>query len=274
MGNPTFSESKNVPMASPQQEVLPPNKLDNIVDAVDDLATEKAALKRLRELRIAEVENDFELGGVLSRIKDEEWFDGHESFEELCKAEFGFRKSKGYQLVVMYRTLIEMGVAWDDVKIVGSAKLRLLCTKAIAKKFDPVEFSTRVEIGKSMTFLEFQDALQGANPNGSKTKAKDDGNSESDAVAPEPIHDEFVGQAPKDVKTGAEPEATGDKSTGPDADAVQTSTKAAPNGLPEFDLDAVPNPFVINHMKEIGKSLTLALCCEAFPGWGLIEEQD
>lgn len=272
MGNLTFSKSKNVPVASPSQDILPPNKLDNIVDAVADLATEKAALKRLRELRIAEVENDFELGGVLSKIKDEEWFGAHESFEDLCQAEICFGKSKAYQLVAMYRTLRKMGVDWDKVKAVGSAKLRLLCAKAIAKKLGPAEFSTRVENAKSMTFLELQSALHVAGPNGSKTKAKDDGNSEH--AAAEPIDDQPVGQSPEDETTDAEPEATGNDSTGSGADAVQTSTKAAPNGVPEFDLDADPNPFVINHMKEIGKSLTLALCCEAFPGWGLIEEQD
>ena len=52
-----------------------------------------AALNRLRKLRIAEVENDFELGGVLSRVKDEGWFGDYESFEELIQAEFGFGKT-------------------------------------------------------------------------------------------------------------------------------------------------------------------------------------
>ena len=47
MGNLTSIESKDVPAANPSQEVLQLTKLDKIVDAIDGLATEKAALNRL-----------------------------------------------------------------------------------------------------------------------------------------------------------------------------------------------------------------------------------
>ncbi len=91
---------------NPPPEALPPDKLQNIVDAVADLPTEDAALNRMRELLIVGFENDFEIGRALSKIKDEEWFDGHKSFEDLCQAEFCFGKSKAAQLVAaMYRTL-------------------------------------------------------------------------------------------------------------------------------------------------------------------------
>ncbi len=216
-----------------QPEVFQPTKLDKIVEAVDGLATEEAALSRLDELLIGEVENDFEIGAVLSKMKEKEWFSGHMSFEEFCKARYGFSKSKGYQRLAIYRVLNKLQIPWDDVKEVGSAKLHFLCAQVVTKKLGPDEFSTHVENAKTKTFLEFQSALHVAGPNGSKTQAKDDGNSEHDAVATEPFDNQPVGQSPENETTDAEPEATENDSTGSGADTVQTSTKAVPKELPE-----------------------------------------
>ena len=66
----------------------------------------------------------------------------------------------------------------------------------------------------------------------------------------------------------------GDDSTGSGADAVKTSTKAVPNELPEFDLDAEPNPFVIGHMKKIGESFAITLVTVAFPDLRFNVEKD
>ena len=60
---------------------------------------------------------------------------------------------------------------------------------------------------------------------------------------------------------------------GSGADAVQTSTKAVPNEQSEFDLDAEPNPLVINHMKKIGDSLAITLFTVAFPDLDFILEK-
>ncbi len=272
MGNLTSIESKDVPAANPVQETLPPSKLDKIVEAVDGLATEEAALSRLDELLIEEVENAFEIGAVLSKMKDKDWFSGQMSLEEFCKARYGFSRSRAYKLLAIYRVLNKLQIPWDDVKKVGSAKLHLLCARAISKKFDPDDFSAHVESAKSKTFLELKSDLQGASPKGSNTKAKDDGKSEHAAAATEPNDDQPVGQFPEDETADAEPEATGDDSTNSGADAVQTSTKAVPKELPEFDLDADHNSLVIGHMKKIGKSSTLVLCLRAFPNWCLSEE--
>jgi len=257
-----------------QPEVFQPTKLDKIVEAVDGLATEEAALSRLDELLIEEVENAFEIGAVLSKMKDEKWFSGHMSFEEFCKARYGFSKSKGYQLMAIYHVLNKLQIPWDDVKEVGSAKLHLLCAQVVTKKIGPDEFSTHVENAKLRTFLEFQCALQGAGPNGSKPKAKDDGDSEHDAATPEPTDDQSVGQSPEVETADAESETTGDELTGSGADAVQTSTKAVPNESLESDPDADSKSSVITYLRKIKKTAAFSLYCEAFPGLYLVEEHD
>jgi len=96
----------------PPSKAPSPDKPQTNVDAVAGLATEDAALKRMRELLIVEFKNDFEIGRALSKIKDEEWFDGHKSFEDLCQAEFCIGESKAAQLLAaMYRTLRSCGLA-------------------------------------------------------------------------------------------------------------------------------------------------------------------
>ena len=274
MENPTSIESKDVSAANPSQEVWQPTKLDKIVEAVADLTTEEAALSRLDELLIEEVENAFEIGAVLSKMKDEKWFSGHMSFEEFCKARYGFSRSRAYKLLAIYRVLNKLQIPWDDVKKVGSAKLHLLCARAISKKFDPDDFSAHVESAKSKTFLELKSDLQGASPKGSNTKAKDDGKSEHAAAATEPNDDQPVGQFPEDETADAEPEATGDDSTNSGADAVQTSTKAVPNESLESDPDADSKSSVITYLRKIKKDAAFGLYCEAFPGYSLIEEKD
>ena len=106
MENPTDIQTTDSLPNNPPSKSLTPDKSQNIVDAVADLTTEEAALKRMRELLIVEFENNFEFGRVLSKINAEEWFGDHESFEDLCQAEFCIGKSKAAQLVAaMYRTL-------------------------------------------------------------------------------------------------------------------------------------------------------------------------
>ena len=176
--------------------------------------------------------------------------------------------------MAIYHVLNKLQIPWDDVKEVGSAKLHFLCAQVVTKKLGPDEFSTHVENAKTKTFLEFQSALHVAGPNGSKTQAKDDGNSEHDAVAPESIDDQPVGQSPEDDTADAEPEAKGDNSTGSGADAVKTSTKAVPNGLPKFDSDVDQKSFVITYLRKIKRTAAFTLYCKAFPGLRLVEEHD
>ena len=122
MKNPTKIQPRNLLSNILPLEFFPPDKLQTIVQVVDGLATEEAALSRLDELLIEEVENDFEIGAVLSKMKDKGWFSGYMSFEEFCKARYGFRKSKGYQHLAIYRALNKLQIPWEDVKEIGSAK--------------------------------------------------------------------------------------------------------------------------------------------------------
>lgn len=72
--------------------------------------------------------NNFKLGGVLARIYTEGWYteEGYEHFKDFVEAKFGIKRSKAMYLISIYNSLVESGVAWNDVKDVGWSKLKEL----------------------------------------------------------------------------------------------------------------------------------------------------
>jgi len=278
--------------ANPPSKVLPLDQLQNIVKAIDGLSTEKVAQARMRELFLDQAMNYFELGCMLKRFRKEKWYGTHGTFKDRCEIDFGFSVRKAEYLIYIYGSILEAGLTWDDIKGLGWAKASVLCSR----KTDPEALTEWIDKAKSMTVPQLKSALQGLGQsdmdgvensknksnllhhdqnkvvNQPDAKAKGNGKSEHDAATPEPNDDQPAGKFPEDETTDTELEATGDDSTGSGADAVQTSTKAVPKELPEFDLDADHNSLVIGHMKKIGKSSTLVLCLRAFPNWCLSEE--
>jgi hypothetical protein len=113
----------------------------------------------------AQGHNVFELGGVLSVMRRKKWFCDYDSLEDMCLEEFGFAKSKAYDLVRVYDVLIEAKLSWEDFKELGISKLRLLCRKAVKSgmyqdnKVDPKEFSAHAEKAKSMNYVKLQGYL-------------------------------------------------------------------------------------------------------------------
>jgi hypothetical protein len=147
---------------TPQASEVPlPDPLSKATQVIENLGDEAAALGHLHNLLNEQVRNDFELGGVLLRMKEKEWFSGYNSFEEMWEQKFGFKKSKAYYLISIYKVLRDLGVPWNDVKTLGGSKLRLVCAAAVAKNFDANAFSTCVEKAKLLTVVQLETELKG-----------------------------------------------------------------------------------------------------------------
>ena len=68
----------------------------------------------------------FKVGGILNRINEEGWYaeDGFAKFSDFVEATFGIKRTKAMYLINIYNGLLTSGVAWEDVKGVGWAKLK------------------------------------------------------------------------------------------------------------------------------------------------------
>ncbi len=145
-----------------KQEVLGPDCLSKALHQIEQLKDQKAAFEKMKMLLLAEAMNWYQLGGVLLRINEEKWFGGYDSFEEFCVNALGFRKSKAYHLIKIYKLLVESDITWQDVEELGWSKLRLICAAAVRVKLEPAEFSTCVETAKvkKLTCVELEAELK------------------------------------------------------------------------------------------------------------------
>jgi hypothetical protein len=130
-------------------------------EVIEELRDEAAALGHLRDLLNDQVLNYFAQGGVLLRMKEQQWLADYDSFEELCLREFGFKKSKAYYLMSVYKVLRDHDVSWDEAKSLGWSKLRLICAAAAREDFEVNGFSTRVERAKSTTVAQLALEIKG-----------------------------------------------------------------------------------------------------------------
>ena len=153
--------------------------------------------------------NLFELGGHLSKIENENWFGEHSTLGEYAFGELGFRKTKAYGLVIIYKTLLDLEIPWSVVEELGSTKVTLLCAKHNAGALNDDDFMEMLEDSKTMTCKELTAELKGILVPGSSgapkvltfkphpdqmetiqaalVKAKDEGNTKVDTVALEYI---------------------------------------------------------------------------------------
>ncbi len=106
---------------------------DLISDLVHEIESlEKSdAIARLIKLEDAHEQTYFEIGGLLSVMQKEKWFDPFTSLDEWVENNTAMKRSKARALIQIYTAIVESGVAWAQVQDVGWTKLR-----AIARVLD------------------------------------------------------------------------------------------------------------------------------------------
>jgi hypothetical protein len=103
---------------------------DVIADTVHELENlDKAdALALIGTLNDGAAFNFFKLGGVLARIRSHRWYDPYETLAEFCETEHGIRPRKAQRLMLIYNSLVEAKIPWDQVKHLGWTKLSIIAT--------------------------------------------------------------------------------------------------------------------------------------------------
>lgn len=122
---------KKVTKAKPKAEVIKKGE-DLIIETahkVENLSQEQAYSLAHKLIEDGNY-NDFELGGVLSVIQSNKWYDEaqYKSFRLFVEKEFGFTYRKAVYLIAIYDNLVAAGIPWEKVKDLGWTKLRELAS--------------------------------------------------------------------------------------------------------------------------------------------------
>lgn len=147
--NITFHK-KALPTALPG---LPTSGSDLIVDRVHEIEnlTKADALTRVDELEDRHEMTYFEIGGVLSVIWKNGWFDPYSSFDEWVENKTAMRRAKARALIQIYDAIANSGVTWEQVKHIRWTKPR-----AIARVLTKENASHWIELASNHLRMELK----------------------------------------------------------------------------------------------------------------------
>ena len=117
----------------------------------------KADLDQLTEFRGTHA---FVSGGILKRIRDEEWYKAYGCpFFDRFLDEQGIARSTGYAYIELYERITDSGVCWSDVQSIGWTKLRYL-----ARQINKENRDAWIAIASEKTVAEIRQLLKDQNP--------------------------------------------------------------------------------------------------------------
>lgn len=117
------AKGKAVGKAGLNGEVLANDELSSVVHEIETLS-EKVALDMVGKLAEVAEFTYFKLGGVLSVIQANNWFEGYASFREFVEKKHGIHYRRATYWVQIYNDLVAADVSWDKVKPLGWTKLK------------------------------------------------------------------------------------------------------------------------------------------------------
>jgi hypothetical protein len=128
---------------------------------LQDTAVEIEGLSKVKAINMADklvesIETDyFKLGGVLSVIQNNAWYEGFETFDLYVYEKFGFKVRKAHYLMDIYGHLVGKQIDWEKVKGLGWTKL-----KDLAAILTPENTDEWVEKASKCTVIELQAMLK------------------------------------------------------------------------------------------------------------------
>ncbi len=245
----TVTETKPVdkPKAAAKPKAAPAEKKEVVPDLIADTSheietmTKDNALEEVRNLINAAEFNFFKIGGILSVIQANGWWQEsvEDNFKTFVENVYGIAYRKAIYWIAIYNALVESGVAWDSVKDVGWTKLKeiaqYLTTENVAEWVSRAKKMTTIQLQEYIKSMNSSDSPAGDGPEteASKTssmtfkvhedqkmtirdaidKSKADNNTEYDAVALEFICMQYLEGtlgAKKSAKKQSLPELLGD----------------------------------------------------------------
>lgn len=147
--------------AAPSEAIMEPVTAeveDLIVATASDLEnlTREAAFEMVPMLIDSVDFSYFKLGGVLSVIQDNGWWeDDADTFKSFIEDNFGLHYRKAMYLINIYDKLVEAGISWDKVSGLGWTKLKDLADILTQENVD--EWAERAA---NLTSLNLQAAVK------------------------------------------------------------------------------------------------------------------
>jgi len=132
-------------------------------DVILDVAAEIENLQKAQVLSqadrlVEDIEgNYFRLGGLLTVINDQGWYEGYESLAHFVKSKYGFEERKARYLMDIYTNLVKNQIPWEKVGHLGWTKL-----KELAKHLTLDNVDEWVAKAEACTVLELKAMLKGA----------------------------------------------------------------------------------------------------------------
>lgn len=156
----------------PDTTTIGKKKTEKTGNLILDIAHEVEQLSKTKALNMAEslaenIEvNYFKLGGVLSKITENSWFEGFDTFDDFIYEKFGFQVRKARYLINIYDNLVTKMIPWEKVSHLGWTKLKDLAQILTQENVD--EWVAKAE---HVTVVELQALIKAAKPSeeGEKT---------------------------------------------------------------------------------------------------------
>lgn len=131
---------------------------DQLVLMVQEISgfTAETAISEIATLIGTADESYIRLGGVLSLIQSKKFFEaeGYKNLKDLVETKFGIPYRKAMYWITIYDALIESGVPWAKVSMLGWTKLKDLAQILTLDNVDEW-----VERAQDMTVLQLKDAI-------------------------------------------------------------------------------------------------------------------
>ena len=99
--------------------------ISDLVHKIENLK-KPDAIARLLELEDAHEKTYFEIGGVLSVMQKEKWYEPRVSLDEWVENYTGMKRSKARALIQIYNAIVDAGITWGQVKHIKWTKLRAI----------------------------------------------------------------------------------------------------------------------------------------------------
>ena len=112
----------------PSVNKKPKLKVFSFKDLVHEIETlnKEDALARLAKLEDKQAMTYFEIGGVLSVIHHNKFYDPYDSFDEWVENKAGMKRAKARMLIQIYKAITNSGITGAEVLHIGWTKLRVI----------------------------------------------------------------------------------------------------------------------------------------------------
>lgn len=248
---PKASKSKSVAKKSTEGTIEVPGEdvLSDLVHEIENMKEDEArhmvaALSNETEMTL------FKLGGVLSLIQANGWFEPYASFREYVEKEVGMHYRKATYWSAIYNHLAESKVPWEKVKGIGWTKL-----KEIAEVLTVDNVDEWVKIAQSQTTLQLIETVK-ASKQKDNPKALEDQASKTVTTITFKVHEDQ-----KETVKAAIAKAKDDSGTTVDTAALEF-----------ICLDFLGGQSMADRLKKMGLEAALEAVEKAFPNTNISVE--